>query len=128
VINTEFSQPIYENFRDKFLKEIYGITTSHDLELVKAEKSSSGNRLRLYIQRVNSFETVLTLELDFSEMDVVIIDSYSDSVFSEDFDAKTVKCLDAHSIKTFLVNFDVLIKKVSSHVTLDGLPIGLPNL
>ncbi|MBN3924615.1 MAG: hypothetical protein HWQ37_16055 [Nostoc sp. NMS4] len=124
-MNAEFSQPIYENFRDKFLKEIYGITTSHDLELVKAEKSSSGNRLRLYLQRINSWETVLTLELDFSEMDKVIIDFHPDSVFSEDFDIKTVKCLDAHSIKTFLVNFDVLIKKVSYRSTLADLPIGM---
>jgi hypothetical protein len=127
-MNTEFSQPIYENFRDKFLKEIYRITTPLDLELVKAEKPSSGNNLRLYIQRLNSFETILTLELDFSKMDTVIIDFYSDSVFSSDFDIKTVKCLDSHSIETFLVNFEVLVKKVSHRSTLSDLPIEPRNL
>lgn len=93
-----FNQPIFRSFKDKFFKEIYDITTLHELELVKAEKSRGNDSISLYIQRPESFETILGLEFDFSTLDKITIKFFPNSSYTDDCSETLVKCLEDTSV------------------------------
>lgn len=122
-MTTTSDQPIFRSFKDKFFEAIYDIATQHKLEIIKAEKSRVNGNTSIYIQKLESFETVIGLEFNFSNVDEIKIQFFPDSNYTDNSIETIVKCLEDISVQNFLNEFNTRLEEAPHYPSLYGLPV-----